>query len=151
MVNNPIKWIKKHGKKVDIILLHIESFSNKSEIYQAIEIVRKMNKKVGLCINPETPAKKLVPFLNIIDQVLFMTVHPGRYGAKFLPTTLKKVKEIRSINPYIDLEVDGGITSKTIGIAMRAGANKFVSGSYLIKSKSIKKAINTLRLIVNKN
>lgn len=142
MVNNPEKWIKKHWKIADIILVHIESCKEPEKI---MKLVKTKGKKIGFVLNPETTIEKIKPYLNKIDQVLVMTVDPGYYGSPFLPETLDKVRELRKLKPNLDIEVDGGIDSNTIEQAYKAGANLFVSGSYLQKSEDVKKAIEDLK------
>jgi len=142
MVSNPEKWIEKHYKITDVILVHIESTNNPEKI---IELVKSKGKKMGFVLNPETPIEKIKPYLDKIDQILIMTVNPGFYGSPFLPETLDKVKELRKLKPNLDIEVDGGINLNTIKKAYDAGTNLFISGSYLQKSKDVKKAIETLK------
>ena len=74
-----------------------------------------------------------------------MTVNTGRYGSKLLPSALKKVKEIRKLKPKLNIEVDGGVNLNTINKASDSGANLFVVGSFLQKSKNPKKAIEDLK------
>ena len=108
-------------------------------------MVKDENKKIGFVLNPQTNIRKIKKFLGKIDQVLIMTVNPGFYGSPFLPETLEKVKNLRDLKPEIDIEVDGGINDKTIILADRAGANMFVSGSYIVKSDNVEKAIFNLK------
>lgn len=140
MVKDPEKWIDR-VKNAGMIIAHIESCRNPESF---IRSVRKKKKKVGFALNPGTPIAKVKPYLNMIDLVLVMTVKPGRYGAKFIPATLKKVAALRRLSPEIDIEVDGGIDDRTIGLAVDAGANVFVSGSYVMKSRSPKRALAVL-------
>ena len=142
MIKNPEKWIEKNWKKADTI---IPSFEGCKNIDDMIYLIRKKGKKVGLGINHETSVKQIEKYLGKIDQVTVMTVHPGKYGAKFLPETLKKVKDLRRLKPKLDIEVDGGITPETIKKAKKAGANRFVVGSFIQKSEDIKKAIQILK------
>lgn len=74
-----------------------------------------------------------------------MTVHPGFYGSTFLPEMLTKITELRRIKPLLNVEVDGGVTLDTIGLVDKAGANMFVSGSYIMKSQDVKEAIANLK------
>jgi ribulose-phosphate 3-epimerase len=141
MVQEPLDWINKYGDKVDTILVHFES-NFKPDI---IEIVKQKNKKFGFVLNPETSIEKLKPYINDIDQVLIMTVNPGFYGSPFLPDTLDKIKALREMKNDLDIEVDGGITDKTIALVDTAGANMFVSGSYIVKSENVVKAIDNLK------
>ena len=125
MVKDPQTWIEKNGRKVDTILVHFES---DYDIENIINIVKKQDKKIGFVLNPETPVDKISGFIDELDQVLIMTVNPGFYGSSFLPEMLEKIKEIRKRKTSLDIEVDGGITDKTIGLVDKAGANMFVSG-----------------------
>jgi len=142
MINAPIKWIKKYNKKVDMILAHFESCNAPSEV---IDFVRSKNKKFGLVLNPETPVSAIENYLDNLDQVLIMTVNPGFYGSTFLPKMLDKISELRKLKPNLDIEVDGGITDKTIGLVKQAGANMFVSGSYIVKAVNVAEAIENLK------
>ena len=142
MINSPIKWIKKYYTKVNMILAHFESCKNPSEI---IEYVRSKNKKVGFVLNPKTPVSAIEKYLDDLDQVLIMTVNPGFYGSPFLPEMLDKISELRALKPNLNIEVDGGITDKTIGLVDQAGANMFVSGSYIIKAENVADSIKKLK------
>jgi len=148
MVKDPQTWIEKNGRKVDTILVHFES---DYDIENIINIVKKQDKKIGFVLNPETPVDKISGFIDELDQVLIMTVNPGFYGSSFLPEMLEKIKEIRKRKTSLDIEVDGGITDKTIGLVDKAGANMFVSGSYIVKSENISKAIENLKNKIKKH
>lgn len=145
MIENPEKWVNKHWKKVDTIIAHFEAVKNPEEI---IESVKKRGKKIAFALNPETDVDQIKSYLTDIDQVLIMTVHPGFYGSPFLPETMDKIRRLRKLQPDLDIEVDGGIKPETIEIVDEAGANMFVSGSYIIRSDNIRERINTLRIKV---
>ena len=145
MIKDPQDWIEKNIDKVDTVLVHFESDYNPDKI---IDFVKKHNKKFGFVLNPETPIEKLKEFMDDLDQVLIMTVNPGFYGSPFLPEMLEKIKKLREMKNTLDIEVDGGVTDKTIGLVNEAGANIFVSGSYIVKSDDIKGAINNLKKII---
>ncbi len=142
MVNNPEEWIENNGEKVDALLVHIESCKAPERI---IKMARTREKQIGFVLNPETPISCIQDYLDQIDQVLIMTVHPGFYGSTFLPEMLTKIAELRKIKPLMNIEVDGGVTLDTIGLVDKAGANMFVSGSYIMKSTDVKKAIANLK------
>lgn len=142
MVNNPEKWIKKNWKKVSTIIVHIESCKNPVKV---IEFVKSKKRKIGLAINPKTPVRKIREYLSKIDKVLVMAVSPGYYGAKFLPETMKKVKEIRKLMPKLGIEVDGSVNEKTIGKMAKAGANDFIVGSFLQNNDNPKQALRRLK------
>lgn len=145
MVSNPEKWVEKHYKKVGMVLAHFESCKNPKKV---IDLVRKKGKRVGFVLNPGTQVSEIEQYLDLLDQVLIMTVNPGFYGSPFLPEMLDKISELRSKAPGLDIEVDGGVTDKTIGLVSKAGANMFVSGSYVVKSDDVGNAVGTLKKIV---
>jgi ribulose-phosphate 3-epimerase len=146
MIEDPDIWIENNFMKVDTILVHIESIKDPLKI---IKHVKEKTKNIGFVLNPETPIKKIEKYLDRIDQILIMTVNPGFYGSPFLPKMLQKIKKLRVIKPILNIEVDGGITNKTIELVNKAGANFFVSGSYIIKSDNIKESINNLKKIID--
>jgi len=145
MIKNPEEWIEKNNSKVDTILVHAESTDKYDKI---IDLVKNKNKNIGFVLNPETKIEVIEKYLNQIDQMLIMTVNPGFYGSPFLPETLDKITNLRKKAPKLNIEVDGGITDKTIGLVDKAGANLFVSGSYIVKSEDIDNAINNLKKIL---
>jgi len=141
MIKDPKTWIEQHADKVDTILVHLEVCDQPKEI---ITLVRDKEKKIGFALNPETPAGAVRDYLSFLDQVLVMTVEPGFYGSPFLPEQLEKVKELRKYDPNIPIQVDGGMTPKTIGKAKKAGATHFLVGSYIMDAEDPKKAIEAL-------
>lgn len=111
---------------IDQLLIHIEA-----EIDQVIiDEVRSHGKKCGLSLNPETNLNLLDQYQNF-NQILLMTVHPGKQGQDFDSSVLDKVEQARAKYPNLEIEVDGGITDQTLPLTRRAGANRFVVGSYL--------------------
>lgn len=146
MVEDPVKWIEKNGESVDTVLAQIESVENPEDF---LEFVRNKEKRVGFALRPETEIDEIEDYLNDIDQVLVMTVHPGYYGGKFLPETLDKVKRLRELKTDLDIEVDGGIKPDTILKAHEAGANMFVCGSYLIQADTIEERMKRMELMKN--
>ncbi|MFB0565074.1 MAG: ribulose-phosphate 3-epimerase [Candidatus Aminicenantaceae bacterium] len=142
MVENPEEWIERNWQKVDTLIAHFESVKSPQEV---INSVKNKRKKMAFALNPETDTDQIKDYVYDLDQVLIMTVHPGFYGSPFLPETLEKVARLRKLKPDLDIEVDGGIKPDTIGQADKAGANMFVSGSYLIRSDSVQERIDVLK------
>ena len=135
MVSNPEHHIKDFARAgADIISIHAEATPH---IHGALQKIRAAGVKASVVINPGTPVEAVKNVLNLVDQVLVMTVNPGFGGQAFLPETMDKVRELvvlREVNQLdFDIEVDGGIDDETIGIAKEAGANVFVAGSYVFK------------------
>lgn len=143
MVKDPASWIEEHGRKVDTIIFHVESVGDIGEV---IKLIRAKKKRVGIAIKPRTRVEMIKRYLKLVDMVLVMSVNPGSYGGRFLPSTLKKVVLLRNMEPDLNIEVDGGIRDVTISLANLSGANMFVVGSYLQKSKNIKRALDFLGL-----
>jgi ribulose-phosphate 3-epimerase len=114
----------------DSFLVHWEGSLN---LHRTVQRIVTLGKRVGVAINPATPASVLEAILPELDQVLVMTVDPGFGHQHFLHTTLPKVSMVRRmidrLNPGCDLEVDGGIDSETAHSAAAAGANVLVAGS----------------------
>ena len=96
-------------------------------------------KKAGLAFNPDMPISRVEPFLRDIDLALCMTVFPGFGGQAYITESTARVRELRALvnkhNPACEIEVDGGIDAKTIGLAAAAGANVFVAGTAVFGAK----------------
>lgn len=148
MVKNPLAWIDKNAHKVDTIIFHIESYHKFSKIQDTIKLIKEKHKKVGIALNPLTSVKSIQHLVKNINLVLLMTVHPGRYGSRFIVSALKKANKIKSFNPKIKIQIDGGINDKTLERAKRY-ADSFVSGSYIQNAESPKNAIKELSSIAN--
>lgn len=141
MVKKPELWIKKHWKRIE---LFIPQFEELKDPLRFIHWMKQTKRKVAFAIKPETKVTKIKSYLKETDLVLVLTVHPGFYGSKFLPDCLKKIKEIKKINPKIKVMVDGGMNPNTIKPARKAGADYFVSGSYVTKADKPKDRIKNL-------
>lgn len=129
MVVNPARYICDFSSAgADGITFHVEAAENPQRV---IDRIRQHGKKVGMAVNPETPLEKVGPYLDQIDTLLIMTVHPGFGGQKFLPEANMKLREAKWLvgNRNIDIRVDGGINKDTIAEAAEFGADTFVAGS----------------------
>lgn len=148
MVCSPNKYIRDLAKipNIEYITIHYESHRRPIDV---INMIRHTDKKVGIAINPETKVSHIVPFLNHIDEVLVMSVKPGKGGQKFMENVLYKVetlKELREENGYhYIINIDGGINADTISLARDAGVDMVVSGSYVCKSDNYNERINILK------
>ncbi len=145
MVKDPIPYLDLLSNKLKRISIHVESTP---KIDEAISKAREHDFTINLALNPRTSIDSITPHLDRVDGVLVMTVEPGRYGSKFLPHTLKKVKKLREISRELHIEVDGGMNPVNARAAKEAGANAFASGSYIFKSVNIEKAIKELEKAV---
>ena len=130
----------------DWITFHPEA---SADIDRSLQSIRDGGCKGGLAINPETNLDSVKIFLNKIDIILLMSVNPGFGGQKFIPNTLEKLREARSIidksGLNIHLEIDGGVSSKNIREIASAGADTFVAGSAIYGTDDYHLAINNMR------
>lgn len=132
MIKNPEKEINKYIKYgSDIITVHYESFEDKELLVKTLKKIKSKKKMAGLCIDLDTKIEVAEPFLKYIDLILIMSVKAGKGGQAFNKSALSKIKFIRSINPEILIEVDGGIDAETGAQCVRAGADILVSGSFI--------------------
>ena len=145
MIRNPHRYIADFAKAgAASITIHAEASLHLADDVQKI---KDAGCKACVALNPETPVDKISAVLPMLDMVLVMSVHPGFGGQAFIPEVLEKVKWIREHYPNLDIQIDGGINDKTAPLAIKAGANVLVSGSYILKAKNPKEAaakLNTL-------
>jgi len=133
-------------KGIEIITLHIEAngFSRK-----LINFIKENDFKVGIAIKPKTSINEIIPYLDIVDLILVMTVEPGFSGQKIIHETITKVKElsnlISNLGKEIDIEVDGGINASNINQLINDGANIIVMGSFFFSGDNSKKIIEFIR------
>ncbi|HJX99072.1 MAG TPA: ribulose-phosphate 3-epimerase [Chthoniobacterales bacterium] len=126
------------------ITVHAEP-EGKHDVGKTLQQIRDSKCRVGLTLNPETDFKLVEPFLDKIDMLLVMTVHPGFGGQSFRADQMPKVKRAKSINAQIDIEVDGGINSETAQVSIQNGANVLVAGTSIFKTHDYARAIRELR------
>ncbi len=149
MISPVHKYIKDYANAgADIITIHPEATDDlKSSILE----IKKLKKKVGVSLNPESKIDIILDVLDQIDLILIMSVNPGFGGQKFMPEVLLKIKELKKIQNKkkieFDIEIDGGINFENSKIAIEAGANILVSGTTIFKSNNgdIKKNIELLK------
>jgi len=149
MISPVHKYIQDYADAgADIITIHPEATNN---LQESIDHIKKINKKVGISLNPETKINLVMEFLNEIDLILIMSVNPGFGGQKFMPEVLDKIKELKKIKDEqklsFDIEIDGGINFDNNKLAIEAGANILVSGTTIFKNNdgNIKKNIDLLK------
>jgi ribulose-phosphate 3-epimerase len=130
------------------ITVHVEPEA-KHDVGKTLQQIRDAGCRVGLTLNPETTFKLVEPFLDKIDMLLVMTVHPGFGGQPFRTDQMPKVKRAaewnKSCTRKIDIEVDGGINPDTARLSIQDGANVLVAGTSIFKTKDYAKAIRDLR------
>ena len=108
------------------VIFHYEAAPSPPAV---IAMARKLGLKVGLAVNPETTVATIRPLVATVDSVLFLSVHPGFYGAKFIPEVLDKVKELRRLYPELEIGIDGGIKEDNIAQIAQTGVDVIYVGS----------------------
>ncbi|PYK30591.1 MAG: ribulose-phosphate 3-epimerase [Verrucomicrobia bacterium] len=126
------------------ITVHVEPEA-KHDVGKTLQQIRDSKCRVGLTLNPETNFELVEPFLDKIDMLLVMTVHPGFGGQKFRADQMEKLKRAKSLNGKIDIQVDGGINTETARVSIENGANVLVAGTSIFKTNEYAKAIRDLR------
>lgn len=149
MIDRPHRYVKDFcDAGADLVVFHIEA-DQPQDILEAINTIKGCGKKVGIAIKPKTPYEAIIPYLPMLDLVLIMTVEPGFGGQSFMHDQLSKITAIREMIekscPSCELEVDGGIDSKTAKLCKEAGANVLAAGSAVFAKEDRKQAIDDIR------
>ena len=149
MIDRPQRYVAEFCKAgADMVVFHVEA-AQPQDLMDAMKTVIELGKKVGLAIKPKTPATVLLPYLDLLDLVLVMTVEPGFGGQSFMHDQLPKIRQLRAmldeLNPECDLEVDGGIDPTTAPLVKEAGANVLVAGSAVFGKPDRAAAIAAIR------
>lgn len=131
MVENPLAFVPKLAELgAERVSVHYEIPGGPEK---ALEAIRAAGMRAGLVLNPETSPEVVLPCLDRVDQLLLMTVQPGRGGQAYLPGSNAKLEKTRALlqnaGSRAVIQVDGGITCQTLPAAYAAGARSFVAGS----------------------
>ena len=151
MIDPVHKYIKAYSDAgADIITFHPEATEN---ILETINLIKSLNKKVGISLNPDTEISAAEAHLDKIDLILIMSVYPGFGGQKFIGEVVKKIEDLDQIRNSkglnFKIEIDGGINFETSKIALKAGVDILVSGTTVFKENNgdLEKNIKTLKQI----
>ena len=147
MISNPDDYIEKFVTAgADWLTVHVEACTH---LQRTVSRIRESGLKAGVVLNPATPLQTLDYILEDVDLVMIMSVNPGFGGQSFIPATLDKIRKLRSMIDErgldVGIEVDGGVSPKTIGKIAQAGANIFVAGSAIYGCDDYGPVIDELR------
>lgn len=147
MIEEPSRYINEFKAcGADIITVHAEACADLSG---TVSEIKRCGLKCGVSLNPATPLSEIGHVLKDVDMVLIMSVNPGFGGQSFIETTYNKLREMKkladSVNPEIDIEVDGGITADNVKSIVDAGANVIVSGSSVFRGNIGENITNIMR------
>lgn len=149
MITEPIRYIEAFQKAgADLITIHLEACE---DVDATIAKIRECGCKVGISICPDTPVSALENYVEKVDMVLIMSVHPGFGGQKFIPESLGKIRELRAMldakGLNIDIQVDGGIYTTNVAEVIEAGANVIVAGSAVFKGDTAQNTKDMLEIL----
>ncbi len=147
MIDNPMFFLEEFAKAgANLITVHYEL---NHDISLLLDKIKYLGCRAGLSVMPSTPIESIYSILHKCDLVLIMTVMPGFAGQEFMMDQLQKISKLSSYitkkNYEVMISVDGGINADSARLAIDAGANIIVSGSYIFGAKNIKEAINSCR------
>ncbi len=131
MVDRPERYVEELIKLgADGVTIHVEACKCVSD---TLAVIRECGARAGIALNPETPVSEIMSYIDMVDTVLVMTVHPGFGGQSYLAGSIDRIKMVRSIingqNRDIRLEIDGGIYLNNLKMNLEAGADVIVAGS----------------------
>jgi ribulose-phosphate 3-epimerase len=152
MIEEPGRFLEAFAKAGgNTLIFHAEAKGNPGEL---IPKVHGLGAEAGLAINPETPVDRAKPWIEKLDQILVMSVHPGFSGQSFIPDALSKLKRVRGaldeIGSHADLSIDGGVTVESGADAAAAGATFFVCGNSVFAGGDIGANLHRLRESIEK-
>jgi ribulose-phosphate 3-epimerase len=130
----------------DILTVHIEACPH---LHRNIQQIKGLGMKAGVALNPHTPVSTLSDIIHDIDMVCLMSVNPGFGGQSFIPFTLEKIKQLRSMidakGLQVDIEIDGGVGEKNAASILEAGATVLVAGNSVFRAPNPTAAIAHLK------
>jgi len=147
MIVEPERYVEDFAKAgADVISVHVEASPH---LHRTLGLIRSLGKRAGVVLNPHTSEETIRHVLPLCDLVLVMSVNPGFGGQSFLPEVLPKVRTIRrwidEQKLATDLEIDGGVTAKTIEACVEAGARVMVAGNAVFANPPYERAITALK------
>lgn len=153
MIEKPERYVNAFKDAgADIVTVHVEACIH---LHRTLQQIKELGIKAGVAVNPHTPVSILEPLLKDIDLVCLMSVNPGFGGQQFIPSTLRKITELRKM---IDLagavtliEVDGGVTLENATSIVEAGADVLVAGNTVFKSNDPTATIASLKRIPSRS
>jgi len=150
MIENPDNYLEDFIKAgASYVSVHVEEVVH---LNRTINRIKELGAKAGVVINPATPLSSVVDVAEYIDMLLIMTVNPGFGGQKFIPNSIRRIKEAATLrndlNANFLIEIDGGVNAETAKTAFDAGAEVFVAGSSIFKADNISAATVEIKKVI---
>lgn len=150
MISQPMKYIDDFiAAGADLITVHTEAVSSADELRKIADYLHSKNIKAGISVKPKTPIEDTEDLLDVYDVLLIMTVEPGFGGQSYMADMERKIKKAARLAKekyqQLEIEVDGGINTKTIQHAAACGANVFVAGSAVFNAENAEAVVAELR------
>lgn len=149
MILEPEKYVEDFKKAgADHVTVHIEACTH---LHRNIQQIKNLGMKAGVALNPHTPVSQLENVIRDIDIVLLMSVNPGFGGQQFIPETLNKIRELKTLviakRASALIEIDGGVTVENAKEIVDAGADILVAGNTVFKASNPSETIRVLKAI----
>jgi ribulose-phosphate 3-epimerase len=150
MIENPDKYLEDFiNAGASYVSVHVEEVVH---LNRTINRIKELGAKAGVVINPGTPVSSIADVAEYIDLLLIMTVNPGFGGQKFIPNSIRRIKEAvtlrNEVNANFLIEIDGGVNVETAKTAFEAGAEVFVAGSSIFKVDNISAATVEIKKVI---
>lgn len=151
MIDRPIRYVERFCKAgADLVTIHVEADTEENTL-EALKKIKACGVKAGVVLKPKTPAEAVLPFIDLCDLILVMTVEPGFGGQSFMGDMMPKVSKIRQFiterNLSCELEVDGGVNEETGKICVDSGADVLVAGSAYFKASDPQEFVSGLKAL----
>ena len=151
VIKSIIRYIEQFKEVgADLLTIHVEACE---DVKTTIEAIKKAGLKVGLALNPPTAVDEVIPYMEMVDMILVMTVNPGFGGQSYIDECTEKVEVLRAVkeeyNMDLAIQVDGGVTLDNVNVPLEAGANVIVAGSAVYKG-NVEENVKRFKEIFNK-
>jgi ribulose-phosphate 3-epimerase len=145
MIVQPERYIEEFARAgADLLTVHVEACPH---LHRTLQQIKEAGAKAGVALNPSTPPDAIEWVLDSLDLILVMSVNPGFGGQSFIPSSLAKLRQIRTLvgNRPIEISVDGGVNRDRAGLLAQAGATTLVAGSAVFGTEDPAQAVRDLR------
>lgn len=147
MITNPREYIPKFlDAGVELLYPQIEATY---DIYRTVQMIKDLGGEAGITLNPGTPVSSVIPLLDLLDRIMLMSVCPGFGGQKFIPSSMGRITELRSVldeyKPEVRIAVDGGVDLSNVADLIKAGADFFIAGSAVFDADDIEQRVREFK------